>query len=248
MTQDDLDTMLVGDDPQPGVSLEGRTLKRQAIDELMARAMSGLLPRNRSLKSWEPDMLDERHMQAIIMRGCGLQQGVIAKNMGWTESWTSIVLNHPDSAYILTKLVSYAADEVLDISTRIKAHAGEALDKVIEVMRTTQDQKLASSNAFEILKMAGHSAVERKEIKTTVSVNKEQSDLLSAAIRESKQIRAKEGVDYRVVTSSVPERASSDSPAALPESGRSGIGQPPVNDERVAEDTLHDGTRVRDVA
>lgn len=243
MTQDDLDTILVGDDPQPGVSLEGRTVKRQALDDLMARAMSGLLPRNRELKSWEPDVIDERHMQAIMMRASGLEQNVIAKVMGWTDAWVSVVLNHPDSQYILTKMVSYAADEVLDIQSRIKAHAGEALDKVVEVMRTTQDQRLASSNAFELLKMAGYSAVEKKEVKTTLTVGKEQTDLLSQAISESRQIKAREGVDYRVVQSSVPERASSESPAAHLESGQIGAGQPPVSNGRDSEDT-HDGTRV----
>lgn len=246
MTQDEMDTILVGDDPQPSVSLEGRTLKKQAIDDLISRAMSGLIPRGRELKSWEPDFIDERHLQAIMMRASGLEQNVIAKVMGWTDSWVSIVLNHPDSQYILTKVVGYAADDVLEIQTRIKAYAGEALDKVVEVMRTTQDQRLSSSNAFEILKMAGYAAVEKKEIRTTVSVTKEQSSLLVQAINESKQIKALEGVDYRVVVSSVPERVSSVAPAALA-SGRIGAGQPPVSDVQETEDT-HDGTRVRAVA
>lgn len=251
MTQDDLDTLLVGEDPQPSRDLggiEGRVVKRQNIDDLMARAMSGLLPRNRSLKSWEPDMLDERHLQAIIMRSAGLQQQFIAASLGWTDSWTSIVLNHPDAQYILTKLVSYAADEVLDIHTRIKAHAGEALDKVVEVMRNTQDLRLASSNAFEILKMAGYSAVEKKEVKQTVTVNAGQSDLLTQAINESRQIKAVEGKDYRVVVSSVPERTSSEFPAVPLESGQSGAGQPPVSDDRATEETLHDGSRTQKVA
>ena len=240
-----MDTILVGDDPQPGISLAGRTLKRKALDDLIARAMSGLLPRNRSLKSWEPDLIDERHLQAIMMRASGLEQNVIAKVMGWTDSWVSVVLNHPDALYILTKMVSYAADEVLDIQTRIRAHAGEALDKVVEVMRNTQDDRLASTNAFELLKMAGHSAVQKMETRVAVSITKEQSGLLVDAINESKKIRAQAGIDYRVVTSSVPERTSSVSPAVPLESGQGGVGQPPVSNDRVSEDTLHDGSRVR---
>jgi transcriptional regulator len=247
-TAEDIESALVGDDPVPGINLSnpGRVLKRQALDELMARAMSGLLPRNRELKSWEPDMLDERHITAICMRASGLQQGVIAKALGWTESWTSIVLNHPDAQYILTKIVSYAADEVLDIQTRIKAHAGEALDKVVEVMRTTQDQRLASANAFEILKMAGYSAVEKKDVKvTTISVPIESANLLSAAIQESSAIRAIPGVDYRVTSSSVPGSVGSESPATSANSGRQGSDQPPVSGSQVSEETLHDGSRVR---
>lgn len=243
-TAAEIDDLLVGEDPEPGIDLSstpGRIVKRQAIDELIARAMSGLLPRNRELKSWEPDFLDERHLMAINMRAAGLQQGVIAKAMNWTESWTSIVLNHPDAQYILTKLVSYAADEVLDISTRIKAHAGEALDTVVEVMRTTTDKRLASANAFELLRMAGYSAVEKKEIKTEVSMPAQSVGLLATAMAESRRIQAG---SYRVV-SSVPERVSGDSPATSAESGPQNAGQPPASDVQVSEETLHDGTRVR---
>jgi hypothetical protein len=44
---DELDTALVGEDPQPTIDLGNRAGKRVAIDDLMARAMSGLLPRSR---------------------------------------------------------------------------------------------------------------------------------------------------------------------------------------------------------
>ena len=253
---DDLDTLLVGEDPQPSTDLSGRSVKRRQIDDLMARAMSGLLPRSRHLKSWEPDTLDERHMQAIIMRASGLQQGTIAKLLNWTDSWTSVVLNHPDAQYILTKMVSYAADEVLDLQTRIKAHAGEALDKVVEVMRTTQDNRLASANAFELLRMAGYSAVEKKEIKAEISMPAAHVDLLGEAIRESRQIRAQEGVDYLV--SPAPSGASSVSPAAPLDSGQSDAGPPPVSDPTAvgetkkktdlfdgSQESMHDGSRVR---
>jgi transcriptional regulator len=238
---DELDSVLVGDNPQPTIDLGKRAGKRVAIDDLMARAMSGLLPRNRSLKSYEPDYIDERHLQAIMMRASGLQQSVIANFMGWTDAWTSIVLNHPDSQYILTKMVSYAADEVLDIQERIKAHAGEALDKVVEVMRNTQDQRLASANAFEILKMAGHGAVEKKEVRAEIAMPKESLSLLADAIKESKEIRAVEGVDYRVLSST--GNVSSESPAAPSESGRKGTDLPPSSDSPA--EVQHDGSRVR---
>lgn len=240
----DPDTLLVGEDPEPGLDLSGRTVKRQQLDELMARAMSGLLPRNRPLKSWEPDVMDERHIQAICMRASGLQQSYIAQVMGWTDAWTSVVLNHPDAQYILTKMVSYAADEVLDIQARIKAHAGEALDKVVEIMRTTTDQRLASNNAFEILKMAGYSAVEKKEIKQEITMPSKHVDLLGEAIRESRQIRAQEGVNYRIVPNPAPESASSVAPAAHRDSGSGGVSSPPTDDSQDAA-VLHDGTRVR---
>jgi transcriptional regulator len=232
---EDLDTAMVGEDPQPTLDLGARAGKRQAIDDLMARAMNGLLPRSRSLKPWEPDQIDERHLQAIMMRASGLPQKTIASVMGWNDSWTSVVLNHPDAQYILTKMVSYAADEVLDIQTRIKAHAGEALDKVVEVMRSTQDQRLASANAFELLKMAGYGAVEKKEVKTELTVAAASVDLLSEAIKESQQIMAVEGVDYRVMGSG---DASSVPPATPADSGRSDVHLPPSGDSPVLSERV----------
>jgi transcriptional regulator len=203
--------------------------KRQQLDQLIAMAMSGLLPRARELKYWEPAQLDERHLQAVMMRAAGLQQGYIAKTMGWTDAWTSIVLNHPDAQYLLTKIVSYAGDNVLDIQSRIRAHAGEALDKVVEVMRTTQDHRLASSNAFELLKMAGYGAVEKKQVEHSVAIPMEKAGLLTAALEESNKIRALEGIDYRVVA---PENTYSDVPVVPENSGSRGAVMPPDGDSQ----------------
>lgn len=211
--------------------------KRQELDQLIAMAMSGLIPRGRDLKSWEPERLDERHLQAIMMRSAGLQQQYIARVMGWTDSWTSIVLNHPDAQYILTKMVSYAGDNVLDIQARIKAYAGEALDKVVEVMRTTQDQRLASSNAFELLKMAGYGAVEKKEIQHSVAIPSDRAGLLTAALEESNALRAIEGIDYRVVA---PESTGSDVPVVPENSGSRGAVAPSGDSQ--------DATPIREVA
>src|SRR4051794_26004007 len=87
-----------------------RAQKRKDMADLFARAMSGLLPRDRALEKWEPDVLDERHMQVVMLRSTGLDQRVIAKLTGYTESWVSVILNHPDAQYLLTMMLSYAAD------------------------------------------------------------------------------------------------------------------------------------------
>lgn len=198
-------------------------VKRQELDQLIAMAMSGLMPRSRELNYWEPKLLDERHLQAVMMRASGLQQSFIAKSMGWTDAWTSVVLNHPDAQYILTKMVSYAADQVLDVQARVKAHAGEALDKVVEIMRSTNDQRLASSNAFEILKMAGYGAVEKKQVEMQVSIPQKNLNLLQAALEESNQIAVIESSIYR----SVPGPTNSESPVVPENSGSVGAVQPP---------------------
>jgi hypothetical protein len=191
------------DDLEPTIDLNADrgTLKRLAMEELIARCLSGLLPRSRPLKSWEPDTLDERHIQAILLRATGMKQNAIASVTGWEESWVSVILNHPDAQFILTKLLSYAADNVIDLTTRIKATAPEAFDTVVTVMRTSNDEKLRTANAFEILKMAGYGArptgpapIVNQQNTTNVQVNVATSvptkglGLLADSIREAKQI------------------------------------------------------------
>lgn len=218
-------------------TFESRSIKRQDMDDLVARVMSGLVPRTRPLKSWEPAFLDERHLQAVFMRATGLKQSVIANLMGWDQSRTSIILNHPDAQYILTKLISYAADEVLDVQTRIKGYAGEALDKVVDVMRNSQDLRLASANAFEILKMAGHGAVEKKEVKTEIAISADHVSALGDAIREAQQVPARiETISYRSLASDS-GRVSSVVPETPVDSGHSTSSPPsssPQSEAKVA--------------
>lgn len=222
---------------EPSIDLGAHQIKRQMLDSLFARAMSGLLPRSRALRSWEPDLLDERHLQALLLRSGGMPQGAIAQMMGWSESWTSVVLNHPDAQYVLTRLVSYAADNVIDLETRIKGYAPEALDTAVEIMRSSPDEKLRSQNAFELLRMAGYGTKRVESEKpaagvhigsmTINSVPEAAVNNLASAIREAREI---EEVTYTLPAGlevTVPRSDSSDSPASPAASGQMDAGEPP---------------------
>lgn len=215
------------DDLEPSIDLGARQLKRRALDHLFQQAMNNQLPRSRALKSWEPDKLDERHLHAILLRAGGMPQKDIAKMMGWEDSWTSIVLNHPDAQYVLTRIISYASDNVIDIQARIQAVAPEALDTVVEVMRTTQDEKLRSQNAFEILKMAGYGA--KPVSAPTVQVNNFNQvpspilENLTKALSESKEIQPRQ---YSISGASFQGSGSSVSPA--PPERHQEAGEPPT--------------------
>lgn len=217
-------------DLEPTIDLGARQLKRQALDSLFARAMGGLLPRERQLKSYEPDTLDERHLHAVLLRAGGMPQNKIAAFMGWEESWTSVVLNHPDAKYVLTRIISFAADNVIDMEARIKAHAPEALDTVVEVMRSSQDEKLRSNNAFELLRMAGYGSTKKADGPTinaqNVQINQgvppKAIDNLADAIRESRQIAE---VIYTMPAESGPVGVLASTPGFV---GAQGSGTPPA--------------------
>lgn len=177
---------------------EWKAGKHRAIDDLMSEVMAGRAPRGRELLPWEPDRIDERHLQIIMLRSCGMDQGRIAQITGFTEPWVSIILNHPDAQYVLARMVSYSADNVLDMQTRIQAVAHEAFDTVVDVMRTSRDEKLRSRNAFEILAMAGYGPTQRisATVEHSVAAPNEKIDALTRAIEESKQVAV---IDYRGV-------------------------------------------------
>jgi transcriptional regulator len=221
------------DDLQPTIDLGARQLKRRALDDLFQRAMNNQLPRSRALKSWEPDQLDERHLHAILLRAGGMAQKDIAAMMGWNDSWTSIVLNHPDAQYVLTRIISYASDNVIDIQVRIQAVAPEALDTVVEIMRTSQDEKLKSTNAFELLKMAGYGAkptqAPQVQINNINQLPNQSIENLTKALTESRQIVARE---YSVSAPSFIGSGSSESPAPSEASRSQNAGAPPVSDSQ----------------
>jgi predicted XRE-type DNA-binding protein len=173
--------------PKEPVVLDFSPTARHELQGLFHRAMQGTLPRIRTLKEWEPDKLNARHIQMIMMRAGGMPQNAIAEILDVTEGNVSVVLNHPDSQFLLTKVLSYAAESVTDIPARVKAHAGEALDVALHWMRHGSD-RVASGNAFKILAMAGYGEEQKTTIRHEVTMPKEQASLLTQALSESRDI------------------------------------------------------------
>lgn len=219
-----------GPEPKPSVNMERLAGKRTSLDTLFAQVMRGDLPRGRALKSWEPDRLDERHLNVIMLRASGMDQGRIAEITGFTEPWVSIILNHPDAQTVLAKIIGYAADNVLDLSHRIQGTAAEAFDTVVHVMRTTPDEAIASRNAFEILKMAGYGPLERKSVQHSFGLSDEGAKELAQAMRETAGLRNIGYAEYTVVPS--PAGVSSGSPATSSATGQPGGGAPPTDGQQ----------------
>lgn len=208
--------------------------KHPHIEELFSQAKAGTLQRSRPLKAWEPEKLSDTALQIVLLRAAGMRQTKIVAFLNETQgtnlsdSSVSQIVNHPDAQTLLTKLVSYAADEVVDIQTRIKAYAGEGIDEAVRIMRVTNDQRLAAKIAFEFLDRAGYNTVQKTESKITVVASAKGVANLSAALRETQQ--EVEG-DYVVVPQHILEGEGSGN--ALVESESPASGQvsdvPPVS-------------------
>jgi hypothetical protein len=218
-------------DPQPSVDMDHLAGKRTSLDTLFAQVMQGGLARGRELKSWEPDRLDERHLNVIMLRASGMDQGKIAQVTGFTDAWVSVILNHPDAQTVLAKIVGYAADNVLNLNHRIQATAGEAFDKVVNVMRTSPDEALASRNAFEILRMAGYGPVERKAVTHQFGLSDEGARELAQAMREAASIKSLDYAEFTVVQG--PGSVVGGSPATSAVTGQTSGGAPPTGGSQV---------------
>ena len=174
------------------VALDFSDDQRVELEDLIGQATTGTMELSRDLKSWEPNKLNARHIQMIMMKASGLRQGLIAEILGVGEANVSTVVNHPYAQTILNRVLSYAAEQATDIQARIKAHAPEMLDILVDATRASRKKKpeLASKNAFELLKMAGYGAVEKKEVVNKIEIPERQVGLLTQAIEESKDVTA----------------------------------------------------------
>ncbi len=204
------------------------------IEELLEKAKAGTLERSRPLKPWEPEHLSETALQIVLLRATGMRQRRIVEFMNdlygtnLSDSSVSQIVNHPDSQTLLTKLISYAADGVVDIKARIQAYAVEGIDEAARIMRVTNDQRLSAKIAFEFLDRAGYNTVQKSESKVTVVASQKGLENLSAALRETQQ--EIEG-DYVVMPSQILDGEGSGNSLVGSESAASGqlADVPPVS-------------------
>lgn len=172
------------DDVNEHFSAEARVERMQSA---MLDIMDGAVTRGRSLKYWENLRLKPVHMQMLLMKAAGFKNKVIAEQLGYDESRVSVIVNHPDAMYLLSHLVSYQAENLLDVKARIQAHAGEALDTALVIMRTGAPE-VRERVAFKILDRAGYGAVQKSESVHRLELPAAQAANLSKAVRESMEV------------------------------------------------------------
>lgn len=165
--------------------------RESRLQGLVLSALEGNINRGRALKYWENLRLKPQHVQMLMMKAAGFTNNSIAEQMQLTAARVSVIVNHPDSLSLLSTMVSFQAEELIDIKTRIKAHSAEALDVALDVMRNGKDEVRART-AFALLDRAGYGAVQRAEIKHEISVPATAAANIANAMRESKEVEEAE--------------------------------------------------------
>lgn len=174
--------------------------QRASIETLMEVALANGLPRSRPLKPWEPDKLNPRHLQAILMKAAGVSNKLIAAELGVGEPNISVVVNHPDAQYILARIIGYAAENVVDIEARIQGMAPMVLDRFSDILATSKKEEIVVKLGFGLLDRAGYGEVKKQEavVKHEFAMPTKQVELLADAIKEAQGI---EDAQYVVVAS-----------------------------------------------
>lgn len=184
------------------------------IEALIAAAMAGKLPRNRPLKSYEPEKLNPRHISVVMMRAVGYRNKRIAEIVGYEESVVSYVLGHPDSRTILAAILTEAAVNAVNLGAEVQRRA-PAMLKIVGDIAEDEEKKTPDrlKAAFKWLDMYSDGQKGEKGEKKPLDLTSEAADRLSTAIREASEAQE---VPYVMVGSG--EVASGDSPSLDPAS------------------------------
>lgn len=177
--------------PQEGLPDLGEAQISPEIQRLFELALEGALPRSRELKAWEPQTLNERHLSMIMMRVSGVKQREIAQIFGATDSNVSIVLNHPDAEYLLSRLHAARFSMPNDIEKRLEALNEDAVRVLEELMSDEEVSALKKTPAaFKLLERNGYGKkqVVEHEHRHRLEANGDQLAQLASALRESRSI------------------------------------------------------------
>ncbi len=143
-----------------------------------------LLPLMQGDKAWSPDKWSPRHRLIIALHLGGDRNNEIAKKLSVSESHVSIVLNDPRAVHEIARMSITVADRTLDTSLRMKLYANEALDEIVEEMRTSRTEKIRQTAAFGILDRAGFTPINGNETEVPPLLPEDVVERMEAATNE----------------------------------------------------------------
>ena len=155
-----------------------------------------LLPAVEREKSYQPQKWTGTHRRMVALEAAGYKPKDIASMTESTVSRVSIVLNDPRADLDRKDFASKVIEHVSDVQLKIAFHADEALEEILDSMRTCEDVKVRQRAAFDILDRAGYTPV-RKEVRATVEqIPNEIASRMEQALQEMEAIEA----DYEIVS------------------------------------------------
>lgn len=103
----------------------------------------------------------------MALEMAGLKNCEIAKVMGWSEGRVSVTLCDERAAAERHEFASAVAEKVTDVHMRLQLHSNEALDKVVEVLRSDAKPDVILRAGFGLLDRAGYTAAPKEVLPGT---------------------------------------------------------------------------------
>lgn len=138
----------------------------------------------------------KQHLVPLVLdRMNGMEIRALASKYDMTFSGVQHVLNRPAVRKFVSKLLAEYSRSLGDVRERILIHATEAVDVVVDIMRTGIKEETRQKSAFAVLRMAGYD----NNVTTAVTINEqpldksiiESTNKLVDALRESATARTR---------------------------------------------------------
>lgn len=148
-----------------------------------------LLPGLSGDKAWSPDKWTPRHRIVVALHLGGDKNREIAEKLGLSEGRVSIILNDPRAVHEIERMSRQVADRTVDTHLRLRLYANEALDEIVEELRTSRSEKIRQKAAFGLLDRAGFTPIKGEK--------EESAPLLPSEVVERMEATTKEITQYR---------------------------------------------------
>ena len=142
---------------------------------------------NGELKYYAPDVFDSRHIQVAKLCAAGMKNHEIATMMGYTKERVSVIRNDPRAQEIIQETRRTITDKIDNVALRLEHLSGEALDKVVDIMRFSDDENAAQRSAFSILDRAGYGKID-KRLEASAAISPEAAEKLLMASESARHI------------------------------------------------------------
>lgn len=201
------------------------------LQEVVCDVLSGVLPRARALKPWEPPALRPNHIQMCFDKAeGGLNQNEIAEKYGTTPGRVSTILRHPDAEFLIGEILGLTADRIADPIERMKSFSHEMINKKLTLVRDPATPRtLQNDIASDFLDRAGYGARKKVDVDTThkLSIPAAAAARLTSVLEESMRVESAP-VDY---TRYLAPKLQEDGSAGASPAAASGTGHTEALDE-----------------
>lgn len=147
-----------------------------------------LAPEMGPSKPNEPEVWSPRHALVCRLIGAGLTNKEVALATGFSEVRVSELKNDPRAKRFILEASKRVADNILDLNSKLKHHAYEALEEIVDQLRESRDEKVRQKAAFGILDRAGYTPLQRHQITEAPKIPSELADTVREAHMEMKEI------------------------------------------------------------